>query len=235
MMRHSNSQVLMARLKEFRPGLFDYCMRMTGDAMKASGVVQDACAALVEVEVESGGGRMGTFDDIRAFLFREARVLARESWHADTAALRNPRLVPGQAEFALIRLDEIMRHLPGELREVILLVERYKFSPQVAAQIAGFEADRFDAALAAAWQHLLTRLPSGAVPVGSAGQAGPIERLPDYPEPAMEHQMPVTNLSEIMDELDSTRRGVGMRSFWFLLFIFVVGAGYFWLKRHPRQ
>lgn len=232
-MLRSNSQITMARLKEFKPSLFDYCMRMTGDAMKASGVVQHACAALVEVE--SGGARMGPFDDIRAFLFREARVLAGESWHADTAALRNPQLVPGQAEFALVRLDEIIRQLPGELREVILLVERYKFSPQVAAQIAGFEAERFDAALAAAWQQLLTKLPPGAVPVGSAGQPGPIERLPDYPEPAMEQQMPVTNLGEIMDELDSTRRGVGIRGFWILFLILAVGAGYFWLKRHPRH
>ncbi len=232
-MLRGNSQVLMARFKQIRPALFDYCMRMTGDAMKASGIVQDACAALMEVE--SGGGRMDAFDDIRAFLFREARILARDSWHADTAVLRNPQLVSGQAEFALVRLEEIIRQLPGELREVILLVERYRFSPQVAAQIAGFEVAKFDGALAAAWQQMLIKLPPGAVPVGSAGLPGPIERLPDYPEPSMEHQMPVTNLGEIMEELDTTRRSVGVRGFWIFLFFVAVGAGYFWLKHYPRH
>ncbi len=232
-MLRSRSQVLTACLKEIRPGLFDYCMRMTGDAMKAAGIVRDACAALAEVEAD--GGRIGSFDDVRAFLFREARVLGRESWQADTAVLRNPQLLPGQAEFALVRLDEILRQLPGELREVILLVERYKFSPQVSAQICGFEVDRFDTALAAAWQQLLTKLPPGAVPVGSAGQRGPIERLPDHPEPATEHQMPVTNLGEIMDELDSSRRGVGMRSFWVLLFIVAAVAGFLFLRRYSRH
>ena len=231
-MLRSDSQILSERVKEIRPGLFDYCMRMTGDAMKASGMVQDACAAMTEVAAE--GGRMEVNEDVRAFLFREARVLGKEAWHADTTALRNPRLLPGQAEFALIRLDEVLRQLPAELREVILLVERYKFPPQMAAQIAGFDVKRFDSALSAAWRVLLTSLPPGAVPVGLGGSPGPIERLPDYPEPALEYQMPVTNLGEIMEGLESTRRRPGARGFWVLLFMVVAAAGYFWLKRHPR-
>ena len=233
MMLRNETQTLLAQMKEFCPGLFDYCMRMTGDMTKASELVQDACGALAETI--SGGGRMNLADDIRMFLFREARVLAGNGWHADTASLQNPGLVVGHSDLDLIRLDDVLRHLPGEQREAILLVERYKFAPQLAAQIAGRAMEDFDVALTGAWQNLLTRLPPGAVPVGSAGKAGPIERIPNHPAPVLESHMPVTNLSEIMEELEFTRRGVKLsRGFWVFLVLAAGGAAIFYFKYYSR-
>ncbi len=232
-MLRNESQTLANRIRAFRPGLFDYCMRMTGDVMKATTLVQDACQALAESI--SGGGRIESAEDARAFLYREARILGVESWRADTVALRNPALSGEGAAPDLVRLDELLRALPGEQREAILLVERYKFSPQVAAHIAGFDASRFDAALSGAWQNLLTRLPPGAVPVASSGKRSPIERIPHHPAPALEHQIPVTNLGEIMEELASTRRASGMmRGFWVLLLVSATVAVYYWLKYARR-
>lgn len=227
-MLRNESQALANRMRAFRPALFDYCMRMTGDVMKASSLVQDSCRALAESY--SGGGRMESTEEIRAFLYREARILGADSWHADTAALKNPALAASDEIPELYRLDELLRAMPGAQREAILLVERYKFTPQVAAYIAGFDASRFDAALSGAWQYLLTRLPPGAVPVGLSGAASPIEKIPHHPAPPMENQMPVTNLSEIMDELALTRRGGGvMRWFWATIAITAAAGIYYWL------
>jgi len=232
-MLRNESHTLATRIRAFRPGLFDYCMRMTGDVMKASALVQDACQALAESI--SGGGRIESSEDARAFLFREARILAAESWRAETPALRNPALAVDGARPDLVRLDELLRSLPGEQREAILLVERYKFPPQVAVHIAGFDAARFDAALSGAWQSLLKSLPPGAVPVGSSGKPSPIELIPNHPAPAMEHQMPVTNLGEIMEELASTRRASGvMRGFWIFLLVTAAAVTYYWLN-HGRR
>lgn len=232
-MLRTESQTLTARMKAFRPSLFDYCMRMTGDVMKAATLVQDSCQALAESV--SGGGRMDSAEDVRAFLYREARILGAAAWHADTTALRNPALSGDGATHDLVRLDELLRSLPGDQREAILLVERYKFTPQVAAHIAGFDTAKFDAALSGAWQQLLTRLPPGAVPVGASGKKSPIELIPLHPAPAVENQLPVTNLGEIMEELASTRRASNMmRGFWMVVILTAAACIYYWF-RHVRR
>jgi DNA-directed RNA polymerase specialized sigma24 family protein len=204
-MAKSELRILNSVLQDVQPSLFDYCMRMTGDVMKASALVDEASRSLAEML--SGGGHMADSNDFRLLLFREARLKGGDSWYADTSLLQNPSLQrdsnPAQAT-----LDMVLRQLSGKEREAILLVERFSFKPADASQIAGMELEDFDAFLALAWQKILTRLPPGAVPVAAAGRASPIELLPNHPFPGIERE-PVTNLSEIMSELESTRRGSG--------------------------
>lgn len=215
-MPRNDARSLNPVLVEVRPSLFDYCMRMTGDIMKSSTLVHEASCALAELL--SGGGHMSGNDDFRLLLFREARALAGDDWHADTSILQNPALQVN-ASPAQAKLDLILRQLPAREREAILLVERYGFQAADACQIAGLQLEDFDVALAMAWQKILTALPPGAVPVAAAGRASPIELLPNHPLPGVELE-PVTNLSEIMSELESTRRGPGVvkRIIWLMVF-----------------
>lgn len=225
-MARNDAKSLNPVLTEVSPSLFDYCMRMTGDIMKSSSLVQEASRSLAELL--SGGGHMAGNEDFRLLLFREARSLAGQGWYADTSILLNPAM-QANPNSAQAKLDLILRQLPAREREAILLVERYRFQPADACQIAGLELEDFDAALALAWQKILTALPPGAVPVAAAGRASPIELLPNHPFPGGQHD-PVTNLSEIMSELESTRRGPGvMRQLAWILAAAGIAAGIWYL------
>jgi DNA-directed RNA polymerase specialized sigma24 family protein len=177
-MAKSDVRALNSVLLDVQPSLFDYCMRMTGDVMKSSSLVDEASQALAEML--SGGGHMADTEDFRLLLFREARIKGGDAWHADTSLLQNPSL-QRDANPAQATLDMVLRQLSGKEREAILLVERYAFKPADASQIAGVEIEEFDGFLAMAWQMILSRLPPGAVPVAVAGRASPIELLPNHP------------------------------------------------------
>lgn len=226
----SSASLAVKHMNSLRPVLFDYCVRMTGDLIASSGIVSKVCQGF---EASHSEAHDGVPTDIQLALFRECRVLGGNAWDADTSFLQNPGLdseklqvgslsaaIPGGTNNSaeLWRLYHLLRSLPGRRREALLLVERYDFSPLQAADITGLSATEFDRELAAAWQALLTNLPPGAVPVAKAGIPGPIKAIPLFNDPVVAECEPVTNLSEIMDELNTARRFAGMG--W---------VGWFWL------
>lgn len=226
-------------MQTLRPVLFDFCVRMTGDLIASAAIVAKVCQEFMASHSEVHDG---VPSNIRATLFRECRLMAGESWYAETAFLQNPGIEDSRSETLypdprtgksgsdLGRLHELLRGLPGRRREALLLVERYDFSPIEAADIGGLGMTEFDKELAAAWQILLTSLPPGSVPVTKPGIPGPIKQIPLFSDPTTSENEPVTNLAEIMDELDHARRFAGFGWLGWIWFLIVAGIviWYFW-------
>lgn len=138
--------------------LFDYLFRMTGDKARSADAADEAAQA-----VQARGNKFTSVGDVRVSLYSTARNFSADTWNADTSQLLNDALapfvpksnqkaddkkkgipppVPTVIEPHFDKLDEAIRTLPGQQREVAILVLKVGMSPQECAQVMGWPEDK---------------------------------------------------------------------------------------------
>ena len=183
-----------------RPELYDWMLRMTADQHRSLEGVDEVLNS-----VESSDEEFSELESLRACLYRTARNFHADAWRTSTSLLSNALLEPDfsaasggldpkrREEFA--RIDHFVRQLPPEEREVLLLVRRYDFSVQVAADVVGSEEDLVK-------EHL-RGVDEGLSALGG-GLVKLMGDLPLHPMPTPAPQTS-TNLSEMIHDLREAR------------------------------
>jgi DNA-directed RNA polymerase specialized sigma24 family protein len=119
--------------------LFDYLMRMTGQVSKSAETATEAINALAPV-----ADREESLQDLLVLLYKTARNFTIEIWNADTSRLENAAYEailngrPDKTTVGLTTLEHVLRSLPPKQREILILHERFGFSPDEIAEITGY-------------------------------------------------------------------------------------------------
>jgi RNA polymerase sigma factor (sigma-70 family) len=191
-----------------RPELYDWLLRMTADQTRALDGVDEVLNS-----VESSEEDFADLENLRACLYRTARNFHADAWRAPTSLLANA-LIEGESSQDLTKdsnkdgkgidperrddfatLDKFVRQLPPDEREVLLLVRRYDFSKQAAADVLAIEEEMVKEHLRGVEEDLRML---------GAGLDKLMGELPLHPMPAPAHQTS-TNLSEIIHDLREAR------------------------------
>lgn len=190
--------------------LFDYLMRMTGQVSKSADTCMEAINAVSPVADQEE-----SLQDLLVLLYKTARNFTIEIWNAETHRLENEAYAPvtgAKADKnvpALIALEHVVRSLPPKQREILLLHERFGFSPDEVAEITGYGVGDVEEIFAQ------------ALGITESALAGNAEMVPEFmtklysfPLPE-ESSMGTQNLSMVFKDLKkSSRRASGS---WFKL------------------
>ena len=210
-----------------RHQLYDYLLRMTGQVARSWDTVDE-----VENSFDTTNDEIPTLEDLRISIYRTARNFCADLWRADTSRLVNQAIEPtAGADGGLhinkklmpefVYLDQIIRTIKPELREILLLKIRGDFSDDATGDIMGLDSalvreafrqgldvvrDRCQGKISK-YEFLLVELPLHPVPHESAYGS--------------------TNLSALISDLKESRT-VRFRSSWVLVLtvclVILVGA-----------
>lgn len=137
--KSGNFDALDAVLDSERERLFDFLMRMTGQVSKSADTASEAIQAVRPVAENEE-----SLEEFLVLLYRTARNFTIEIWNADTSRLENAAYEsklqgkPRKDIPHLVALEHIIRSLPPKQREILILHERYGFSPDEIAEITNF-------------------------------------------------------------------------------------------------
>lgn len=186
-----------------RHDVFDFLFRLTGQRSRALETLNEAVAA-IEIDVDS----FTSYKALRAAMFTTARSFAADVWGADTGRLQNAAFDEEHARRTgsrrsdreeCLRVDGLIRMLPGPQREALLLVRSYGMTPDEAAPIVGVDVATINARVA------------GALEWMSAGDSSRVAALADVVTRVPRHPMPVVsghhtqNLSVLVQDIRAAR------------------------------
>jgi DNA-directed RNA polymerase specialized sigma24 family protein len=213
--KDGNSDELDEILSSECPRLFDFLMRMTGQLSRSSETATESCEAMKGVAFES--------EDLQEFLislYKTARKFSVDIWNADTSRLENsaypvaPGLKPEKTVALLQSLESIVRSLPAKQREILLLHERFGFSPDEIAEITSYGLGDVEEIFAQALGVVESALPGDAEKVPSL-----FTKLYLFPMPSTE-DVTTQNLSMVFKDLKKSSKTTS-GGYW----KFIVGIG----------
>lgn len=194
-----------------KPLLYDFLLRMTGQVDRAWDTIDE-----VEQVVGASNDEAPTLEDLRISIYRTARNFCADVWNADTARMMNESLDPKSTEAKIAvdeyqriepkllaefqHLDQVVRTLPGEDREVILLKIRGDFSDDATGDIMGLDATSVRSRFGRGLDLIRSRC-DGKV---SRFEFRLVE-LPLHPTPT-ETMQGSTNLSVLIQDLKESRK-----------------------------
>lgn len=209
-LKDGDGHALAELLEGERPGVFDYCLRMTGQVSKSTDTVDEVYLSLNEDVLDT----LGSYTDFKICLYLTARRFISDIWNADTTKLMNAAIEGtdgdggtdrANRERAAFRvLDKSVRGLPGRQRETLLLRVRAGFEWDEIAQILGAAPGQAEADFAAALAHVERECPGTASPEGAAAA---VARMPAHPEPVRSSQRTI-NLSMVMQGIKAKPVGL---------------------------
>jgi DNA-directed RNA polymerase specialized sigma24 family protein len=213
--------------ESLRPELFDYLLRMTGDMSRSISVTDEVFGVVLP---QADG--FEDLDTLRLSLLVTARSFSIDGWHAHTSQLVHP-LLDGTAGDAVAddvvkavpreemrAVDEALKRLPPLGREAILLRLRHGLEfADVAKTMLSDESTVYGAFCDA-----VARV-RGGLGVLKQDVELTIAAIPPHPMPERSlHQ--TMNLSVLVQDLRSTRSGVGSRRWlWLAVVLALVAAG----------
>ena len=119
--------------------LFDYVMRMTGQLSRSMATTEEVIGVVTPV-----ADREETLQELLVLLYKTARNFTIEIWNADTSRLENSAYTANEAGKSaknsedFLALEHVVRSLPPKQREILLLRERFGFSPDEIAELTGY-------------------------------------------------------------------------------------------------
>lgn len=181
--------------------LFDYIMRMTGQLNRSMSTTEEVIGVVTPV-----AEREETLQELLVLLYKTARNFTIEIWNAETSRLENSAytLVAGGKPVKhaddLLALEHVVRSLPAKQREVLLLRERFGFSPDEIAELTGYATADVEEIFAQALGITESALPGFA------------ERVPELMTQILPFEMPedttmaTQNLSMVFKDLKKSSR-----------------------------
>jgi len=114
-----------------RPYLYDYLLRMTGQVVRS----EESLEELYRVTPPQAP-HYENWMDFKALLYGTARNFNSDIWNADTTNLENSGLKNlGKKENIYKTMDEFIKRLGGEHREILLCLFKYGFELEPLAQM----------------------------------------------------------------------------------------------------
>ncbi len=195
-----------------RGAVFDFVMRMTGQAARAKDALDQVAKAVQQRATE-----FPSLQELRAQIYQRIRANNRAYWSADVQKLENAGfggLSDGDYEAsveALQLLEQALAKLSSQHREVVLLRYRHAFDESAIAVIVGAPVDAVIGFLKASLRQLMT--------LGFADDtdfAFLLEALPQHPVPERTAYSTMA-LSALMSELKDSHRRPISDARWFLI------------------
>ena len=121
--------------------IFDYVMRMTGQLSRSAATTEEVLSVVTPVAENEE-----TLQDLLILLYKTARNFTIEIWNAETSRLENAAYSnssggkPVKNVDELLALEHVVRSLPPKQREILLLRERFGFSPDEISELTGYAA-----------------------------------------------------------------------------------------------
>jgi len=206
-----------------RPLIYDFLLRMTGQVARAWDTIDE-----VENSLSATDEEFPTLEDLRICIYRTARNFCADIWRADTSRMVNQAIEPRADEEIgehinrdavpdYVVLDQIVRTLKPDQREVLLLKIRSDFPDDATGDIIGIDA----AVVKSTFRHALD-----IVRERCRGKVAKYEfrlvELPLHPVP-QEAAYGNTNLSMLIGDLKESR-STRFRSSWGAFAVVVVVA-----------
>jgi DNA-directed RNA polymerase specialized sigma24 family protein len=196
--------------------LFDFIMRMTGQISRSLDVAHETLSSVIPVADQED-----SLDDLLVVVFKTARNFSLDMWNADTSRLENAayaqasQLKTDKLSGTLVALEQIIRSLPPKQREILLLHERFGFSPDEIADITSYPLGDVEEIFA------------NALGVTEAALTGESEKVPElmikllpFPMPEPDDQV-TQNLSIVFKDLKKSSKkapgGVIKLFMWFVI------------------
>jgi DNA-directed RNA polymerase specialized sigma24 family protein len=204
--------------------LFDYVMRMTGQLSRSAATTEEVIGVVTPV-----ADREETLQELLVLLYKTARNFTIEIWNADTSRLENSVYAtvaggkPVKNAEDLLALEHVVRSLPAKQREILLLRERFGFSPDEIAELTGYATGDVEEIFAQ------------ALGITEAALPGFADRVPELMTKILGFQMPedasvvTQNLSMVFKDLKKSSRstpGGWMRLISRLIFVGLVVYGF---------
>lgn len=218
--KNGDVDALAEILRSERDRLFDYVMRMTGQLIKSADIAEETMNT-----VEQHADDCDTLEELLVLCYKTARNFAVDVWNADTSKLENSSYAgaQGRENLALVQLESVIRCLPPEQREVLILRERFGFALDEVAEIMVLPVADVEIMFAKALgivEGNLPEQPSQKIPELLSRLHPFTKQLNDGPE--------TQNLSLIMNDFRKTNRIATSGWGWarFLVFLLLCGAAW---------
>ncbi len=198
-------------LSNERIRLFDYLMRMTGQLVKSEELADETINA-----VEFQADDIESLQEFLVLLYKTARNFGRDVWNADTSKLENSAYAETSSKELqrLHSLETLLRSLPANERDVVLLRARYGFALDEVAEIVVLPSSDVEVLFAQGLSTLENDMTSEAQKVPSL-----ILDLRNFSKP--ENQGPETqNLSLIINDFKKTHKLASNHWRWIRLAIY---------------
>ncbi len=195
----SNDQV-RTLLQEESHNLFDYLLRMTGQAERSAESTDEVVRVMVKWFGENPDA---SFKSIRKKFYTTARNFSADIWEADVENLQNSGYDADEEhadEKHLRDFEKRLNKLDALDREIVLLKCRYGFDADTIRELTKLDDD-----INTSVQKVLDGL-ERHVNGGKASEA--IARLPLHPIPSNPLSSQTQALSELMRNLKSRRGGI---------------------------
>lgn len=225
-------------VENFRGELFDYLIRMSGQADRSVHTVDEVMNVMA-----AEASRFETFESLLLTMFVTARNFSADIWNADTSKLTIDEFSGNAVEIkqknrkakkafpSIRRADESLSALAGPVREILILHLRHGFDYDEIGQIMMTGADVAEQQFESARQILEAALPDLELKVAEA-----ITLLPKHePPPLSLHQ--TKDLNIVIRDLKSVRGGTwSWKTVLLVLFFAVIGAAVgfatkYWLQK----
>jgi DNA-directed RNA polymerase specialized sigma24 family protein len=196
---------LTAILQSEKDRLFDYLMRMTGQVARSLDISEETIAV-----VEDHASEVETLEDLLVLIYKTGRNFSQDIWNADTSKLENSsyNLQSSKDQLPLVQLEVVLRSIPPEQKEIILLRERYGFALDEVAEISVTSSLEVESLFAKCLGQIEAQLPEYAENV-----PGFFCRLHLFPRPSADgHQ--TQNLSHLMSDFRRTSAMADTRGVW---------------------
>ncbi len=215
--RSSPGDAMVEFVELQRQELYDYILRLTGQAERASTTVDELARSM-----ESIAKRLDNMSELRAKLFATARRFNADVWGADTSSLVNLAIESADSNFSsaphapvhmtfdqqlLLRLDHGLRSMGSRERELLWLIGVGRFETSEVAQIMDWPERQVAAALNDAWTLL-----SAQAQISIADLQASIQSLPRHPVPG-DSQSTTVAISQMIGSLSETSR-IRSRRLW---------------------
>jgi DNA-directed RNA polymerase specialized sigma24 family protein len=181
--------------------LFDYVMRMTGQLSRSMATTEEVIGVVTPV-----ADREETLQELLVLLYKTARNFTIEIWNADTSRLENSAYTANEAGKSaknsedFLALEHVVRSLPPKQREILLLRERFGFSPDEIAELTGYAIGDVEEIFAQ------------ALGITEAALPGMADRVPELMTKLLRFEMPedttmaTQNLSMVFKDLKKSSR-----------------------------
>lgn len=205
--RTGQSAALLLLFDQENPFLYDYLMRMTGDANRSAEAVALLGTALTSIADKK---QWGSLSELRFFFYGAIRRQMRALWHSDLGRLENrailatprPQSASEKKRLQLfLRLERALGQLPTNQREILILHLRAKLTFGEVALLMDQPREHVVSLAVEGLNHLIVKYPELPRPLRSG-----IVRLPAHPTMDPESST-ATDLHDVMRGL---RRGQGL-------------------------
>lgn len=204
---------LVAILQSEKDRLFDYLMRMTGQVARSQDISEETVAV-----VEDHAAGVETLEELLVLIYKTGRNFSQDIWNADTSKLENGsyNLQTSKDQLPLVQLEVVLRSIPPEQREILLLRERYGFTFDEVAEISVTSSVEVEGLFARCLGQIEAQLPEYADDV-----PGFFCRLHLFPRPAADgHE--TQNLSHLMSDFRRTSAMSDTRGKWLRRAVWIV-------------